>query len=208
MPGARCGRSRTAHGTNGELSRKESSQCLALVGRLSSAAAAALWNPHCSHRANPPPQGPPRPPGAGTRVSPGSTGPRDGHDRRHYAWGQAGPFASAQARSRTLALPARARPAGAQRASQSVRSSGAGGSAAVSSNGSKGASGLGSGAARSAAVSSGTRPATTPSAGGRQGSVCGCAQGTSGPPPAPGAGDPPPFGDQSPAGDPDPAAQP
>ena len=51
-PGARCGRSRTAHGTSGELSRKESSRCPALVGRLSSSAAtSALRNPHCSHSA-------------------------------------------------------------------------------------------------------------------------------------------------------------
>ena len=51
-PGARCGRSGTAHGTRGGLSRKESSQCPALLGRLSSSVASpALWNPHCSHKA-------------------------------------------------------------------------------------------------------------------------------------------------------------
>ena len=67
--------------------------------------------------------------------------------------GQAGPFASAQARSRTLELPTRARPAGGQGASQSAAPSGAGGSAALSSTGSAGASESGSGAARSAAMS-------------------------------------------------------
>ena len=58
--------------------------------------------------------------------------------------GQAGPFTSAQARSRSLALPTRARPAGGQGALQSATSSGASGSAAVSSMGGAGASGSGS----------------------------------------------------------------
>ena len=156
----------------------------------------------------PSPQGPPGPCGAGSRVCPGSTRPGCGHDQRCYAWGPAGPFTSAQARSGALALRAGARPAGAQEASQSATSSGARGSAAVSSMGSTGASASGSGAARSAAVSSVTRPATTPSTGGRRRSECHCAQGSSYPPPAPGAGGPPPSGDQDPAGDPDPAAQP
>ena len=122
--------------------------------------------------------------------------------------GQAGPFASAQARSRTLALPTRARPAGGQGASQSAASSGAGGSAAVSSTGSAGASASGSGAERSAVMSGGPSSAATPSAGGRQGQVSGRAQGSSSQPPAPGAGGSPPSNDLDPAGDPDPAAQP
>ena len=122
--------------------------------------------------------------------------------------GQAGLFASAQARSRALALPAGARPARAQGASQSATSSGARGSAAVSSTGSTGASASGSGVARSAAMSSGTRPATISSTGARRGSVFGCAQRSSYPLPAPGAGGPPPSGDHDPPEDPDPAAQP
>ena len=122
--------------------------------------------------------------------------------------GMARPFASAQARSRALALPAGALPAGTQMGSQSATPSGARGSAAVSSTGSTGASASRKGAARSAAVFSRTRPATTPSTGGRRGSVSGRVQGSSYPPPAMGAGGHPPFGEQNPAGDPDPAAQP
>ena len=49
--------------------------------------------------------------------------------------GQAGPFASAQARSKTLALPTEARPAGGQGASQPATSSWASGSAASVFNG-------------------------------------------------------------------------
>ena len=78
--------------------------------------------------------------------------------------GQAGRFASAQARSRTLALPTRGRPAGGQGASPSATSSGASGSAATSLTGSARASASGNGDARSA-VSSAIRPAATPSAG-------------------------------------------
>ena len=83
--------------------------------------------------------------------------------------GLAGPFASAQARSKALALPAGARPAGEHGASPSATSSGARGSAAVSSAGSTGAGASGAGTARSSAVSRGTHPATAPSTGGREG---------------------------------------
>ena len=113
--------------------------------------------------------------------------------------GQAGPFASAQARSRTLALPTRARPAGGHGASQSAAQSGTGGSAAVSLTGTTGASASGSGAAGSAAMSGGSPPAAAPSAGDRR------EQGSSN---QPGAGGPPPSNNPDPAGDLGPAAQP
>ena len=76
--------------------------------------------------------------------------------------GHVGPFASAQARSRTFALPTGARPGGEQGASQSAAQSGAGGSPAASSTGSRGASASGSGAAGLAAMSVGSRPAAAP----------------------------------------------
>ena len=117
-------------------------------------------------------------------------------------WGQAGPFASAQARSTKLALPTGACRAGGQRASQSTARSGADGFAATSSTGSTGASGSGSGAAGSAAPFVGSRPTAAPSGSDRQG------QGPSHQPLVPGAGGPPPSNDPDPAGDLDPAAQP
>ena len=82
---------------------------------------------------------------------------------------QAGPFASAQARSRSLVLPTGARPAGGQGASQSAAQSGASGSAAASSKRSTGASASGSGAAGSAAMSGGSGQAAAPSGGDRRG---------------------------------------
>ena len=115
---------------------------------------------------------------------------------------QAGPFASAQAKSRTLPFPTRARPAGGQGASQLAAQSGAGGSAAASSTGSTGASASGSGDAGSAAISVGSQPAAASSAGDRR------EQGSSHQPPAPGGGGPPPSNDPDPAEDPGPAAQP
>ena len=108
--------------------------------------------------------------------------------------GQAGPFASAQARSRTPALPTGAHPAGGQGASQSAAQSGADGSAASFSTGSTGASASGSGAAGLAAMCVGSRPAAAPLGGDRRG------QGSSHRPPAPGAGGPPPSNDPDPAG--------
>ena len=83
--------------------------------------------------------------------------------------GHAGPFASAQARSTTPALPTGARLAGGQGALQSAAQSGADGSAAASSTGSTGASTSDSGAAGSAATSVGSRPTAAPSGGDRRG---------------------------------------
>ena len=110
--------------------------------------------------------------------------------------GQAGPFASAQARSRTLAMPASARPAGGQRASQSVAQRGVDGSAAATSTGSTGTSTSSGGAARSTATSVGSRPTAATSSGDPRG------QGPSRQPPAPGAGGPPSSSDPDPAGGP------
>ena len=124
--------------------------------------------------------------------------------------GLAGPFAVAQAGSRALALPAGVHPSGTHGASSSATSSGARGSAAVSSTGGTGASrgATRSGAARSTAVSRGARPAKTSSGGGRQRSASGRAEGSSRLPPAPSAGGPPPSGEPDTAGDPDPTALP
>ena len=128
-------------------------------------------------------------------------------------WGQAGPFASAQAGSRALTLPTGARPAAERGASPSVARSGAIGSAArrraVTSTGSTAASTSGRQAEGDPAASAGSQQATTASGGGRRG------QGPPRRPPAPGAGrlpgpagGPPPSGDPDPAGGPDPHVQP
>ena len=120
--------------------------------------------------------------------------------------GQAGPFASAQARSRALAMPTSARPAGGQGASQSAAQHGAVGCAAqrgaTTSTGSAGASTSSGRAAGSTATSIGSRPTAATSSGDPRG------QGPSCQPPAPGAGGPPPSNDPDPAGGPDPTAQP
>ena len=115
--------------------------------------------------------------------------------------GQAGPFASAQARCRTLALPTNARPGG-KGASQSAAQRGTGGSAASSSTGSTGTSASSGGAAGTTATFVGSRPTAATSSGDPRG------QGPSRQPPAPGAGGPPPSSDPDPAEGPDPAAQP
>ena len=120
--------------------------------------------------------------------------------------GQAGPFASAQARSRALAMPTSARPAGGQGVSQSATQHGAVGSAAhrgaTTSTGRAGASTSSGGAAGSTAASAGSRPTAATSSGDPRG------QGPSRQPPAPGAGGPPPSNDLDPAGGHDPTAQP
>ena len=118
--------------------------------------------------------------------------------------GQAGPFASAQARSRVLMLPMGARPAGGQGASQSAAQPGAAGSAAqrgaTTSTGRAEASTSSGGAAGEPAPSAGSKPAAATSSGDPRG------QGPSRRPPAPGAGGPPPSND--PARGPGPQAQP
>ena len=116
--------------------------------------------------------------------------------------GQAGPFASAQARSRTLAMPTSARPAGGQGASQSAAQRGADGSAATSSTGSTVTSASSGRAAGSTATSVASRPTGATSGGDPRG------QGPSRQPPAPGAGGPPLTNDANPTGGPDPTAQP
>ena len=121
--------------------------------------------------------------------------------------GQAGPFASAQARSRALMLPTGARPAPERGASPSAARSGAMGSAAqrgaVTSTGSTAASTSGGQAEGGPAASAGSQQTTTASGGGPQG------QGPPRRPPAPGAGGPPePAGGPPPSGDPDPAGGP
>ena len=121
--------------------------------------------------------------------------------------GQAGPFASAQARSRALMLPTGARPAAERGASPSAERSGAIGSAArcgaVTSTGSKAASTSGRQAEGGPAASTGSQQTTAASGGGPRG------QGPPRRPPAPGAGGPPqPAGGPSPSGDPDPAGGP
>ena len=120
--------------------------------------------------------------------------------------GQAGPLASAQARSRALAMPTSARPAGGQGASQSAAQHGAVGSAAqrraTTSTASAGASTSSGGAAGATTASAGSKPAAATSSGDPRG------QGPSRQPPAPGAGGPPPSNNPDPAGGPDPAAQP
>ena len=83
--------------------------------------------------------------------------------------GQAGPFASAQARSRALALPTGARPAGGQGAPQSAAQPWAVGSAAqrgaTTSTGSEEASASSGGAAGEPAASAGSNPAAATSSG-------------------------------------------
>ena len=127
--------------------------------------------------------------------------------------GQAGPFASAQARSRVLMLPTGARPAAERGASPSVARSGAIGSAArrgaVTSTGSTAESTSGGQAEGEPAASAGSQQTTAASGGGPRG------QGPPRQPPAPGAGGPPepaggppPSGGQDPAGGPGPHMQP
>ena len=103
--------------------------------------------------------------------------------------GQAGPFASAQARSRALMLPTGARPAAKRGASPSAARSGAIGSAArrgeVTSTGSTAASTSGGQAEGEPAASAGSQQTTAASGGGPRG------QGPPRQPPAPGAGGPP-----------------
>ena len=119
---------------------------------------------------------------------------------------QAGPFASAQARSRALALPTGARPAGGQGASQSAAQPGAVGFAAergaTTSTGSTEASTSSGGAAGEPAASAGSKPAAATSSGDPRG------QGPSRQPPAPGAGGPPPSNDPDPGRGPNPQAHP
>ena len=83
--------------------------------------------------------------------------------------GQAGPFTSAQARSRALALPTGACPAGGQGASQSAAQPGAVGSAArcgaTTSTGSAEASTSSGGAAGEPAAPAGSKPAAATSSG-------------------------------------------
>ena len=127
--------------------------------------------------------------------------------------GQAGPFASAQAGSTALTLPAGARPAAERGASPSAARSGAIGSAprrgAVTSTGSTAASTSGGQAEGEPAASAGSQQATTALGGGRRG------QGPPRRPPAPGAAGPPepasgppPSSDPDPAGGPDPRMKP
>ena len=121
--------------------------------------------------------------------------------------GQAGPFASAQARSRALMLPTGARPAEERGASPSAARSGAIGSAAwrgaVTSTGSTAASTSGGQAEGEPAASAGSQQTTAASGGGPRG------QGPPRQPPAPGAGGPPgPAGGPLPSSDPDPAGGP
>ena len=121
--------------------------------------------------------------------------------------GQAGPFASAQARSRALTLPTGARPAAERGASPSAARSGAIGSAArrgaVTSTGSTAASTSSRQAEGEPAASAMSQQATTASGGGPRG------KGPPRRPPAPGAGGPPePAGGPPPSGDPDPAGGP
>ena len=121
--------------------------------------------------------------------------------------GQAGPFASAQARSRALMLPTGARPAAGRGASPSAARSGAIGSAArlgaVTSTGSTAASTSGGQAEGEPAASAGSQQTTAASGGGPRG------QGPPRKPPAPGAGGPPgPAGGPAPSSDPDPAGGP
>ena len=118
--------------------------------------------------------------------------------------GQAGPFVSAQARSRALMLPKGARPAAERGASPSAARSGAIGSAArlgaVTSTGSTAASTSGGQTEGEPATSAGSQQTTAASGGGPRG------QGSPRRPPAPGAGGPPePAGGPPPSGDPDPA---
>ena len=120
--------------------------------------------------------------------------------------GQAGPFASAQTRTRALTLPTSARPAGGQGASQSAAQPGAIGSAAqrgaTTSTGSAAASASRGEAAGGPAASAGSKPAAAASGGDPWG------QGPSRQPPAPGAGGRPPSNDRDPARGPGPQAQP
>ena len=121
--------------------------------------------------------------------------------------GQAGPFASAQARSRALMLPTGARPAAERGASPSAARSGAIGSAArrgaVTSTGSTAASTSGGQAEGEPAASAGSQQTTAALGGGPRG------QGPPRQPPAPGAGGPPePAGGPPPSSDPDPAGGP
>ena len=116
--------------------------------------------------------------------------------------GQAGPFASAQARSRTLAMPTSARLAGGQGASQSAAQHGADGSAATVSTGGMETSALSGRTAGSNATSVGSRRTAATSSGDPRG------PGPSRQPPVPGAGGPSPSNDPDPAGGPDPTAQP
>ena len=120
--------------------------------------------------------------------------------------GQAGPFASAQARSRALMLPTGARPAEERGASQTAAQPGAIGSAAwrgaVTSTGSTAASTSGGQAEGEPAACAGSQPTTAASGGGPSG------QGPPRRPPAPGAGGPSPSCDPDPAGGPGPHVQP
>ena len=121
--------------------------------------------------------------------------------------GQAGPFASAQARSRALMLPTGARPAEEQGASQSAAQPGAIGlaarRAAVTSAGGTTASTSGGQAEGVPAAPARSQPATAASGGGPRG------QGPPRQPPAPGAGGPPgPAGGPPSSSDPDPAGGP
>ena len=120
--------------------------------------------------------------------------------------GQAGPFASAQARSRALMLPTGARPAEGRGASESAAQPGAIGFAAqrgaMTSTGSAAASTSGGQAEGGPAASAGSPAAAAASGGGPRG------QGPSRQPPAPGAGGPPPSNDPDPARGPRPQAQP
>ena len=121
--------------------------------------------------------------------------------------GRAGPFASAQARSRALMLPTGARPTAERGASPSAARSGAIGTAArrgaMTSTGSTAASTSGGQAEGEPAASAGSQQTTAASGGGPQG------QGPPGQPPAPGAGGPPgPAGGPPSSSDPDPAGGP
>ena len=118
--------------------------------------------------------------------------------------GQAGPFASSQARSRGLAMPTSARPARGQGAPQSAAHQGAVGSqrGATTSTGSAGASTSSGAAAGATTAPLGSRPTATTSSGDPRG------QGPSRQQPAPGAGGPPPSNDPDLAGGRDPKAQP
>ena len=121
--------------------------------------------------------------------------------------GQAGPFVSAQARSRALMLPTGACPAAERGASPSAARSGAIGSAArrgaVTSTGSTAASTSGGQAEGEPATSAGSQQTKATLGGGPRG------QGPPCQPPAPGAGGPPePAGGPPRSGDPDPAGGP
>ena len=120
--------------------------------------------------------------------------------------GQAGPFASAQARSRALTLPTSARPARGRGASQSAAQPGAIGSAAqrgaTTATGSAAASVSGGEAAGGPAASAGSKPAAAASGGDPRG------QGASHQPPGPGAAGPPASDDPDPASGSGPQAQP